>query len=137
MAKMTEKQRAAKREKIIALLNDLPLLDDDLEHLMKSAAYDFSGNMQILQNAFGALCIGRIYGWRVLRLVLDKGSYSKYQKLLNLKFSEACDERGILADRSIALGIADTVGGFWKMVTGEQPGKGSQVAPPHGDLTSS
>lgn len=137
MAKTTEKQRQTKREETIAQLNVLPLLDADLEHLMKSAAYDFSGNMQILQNAFGALCIGRIYGWRVLRLVLDKGSYSKYQKLLNIKFSEACPERGVLSDRSVALGIADEVGGFWKMVTGEQRGKGSEVKPPHGDLTSS
>lgn len=136
MAKMTEKQRAAKREKTIAQLNLLPLLDDDLEHLMKSAAYDFSGNMQILQNAFGALCIGRIYGWRVLRLVLDKSSYSKYQKLLNVKFTEACPERGVLADRSIALGIADAVGNFWKVVSGDIPGRTSAVTQPEGDLTA-
>lgn len=127
MAKTTEERRAANRVKIMSELDAVPMLDADLEHLMKLTACDFSGNMQVLQNAFGALCIGRLYGWRVLRLALDKDTYSKYQKMLGVKFAECCPDRGVLADRSIALNISDELGKFWDLVRGTLPGRGAKI----------
>jgi hypothetical protein len=109
-------------EMITSILNP-----DDVETI-KKAADNFSGQLPVLGSAFGAFVIGRLYGWRVLRIVYDAKTYSKYQKLLGIKFSDVFEERGALATRSQGLRWADKNDEFWKIIRGQISVEGRQNA---------
>jgi len=84
----------------------------------------FQGNFDSLESALGALVIGRVAGWRVLRLLHAPKTYRFYEGILDLDFQgvfpwsgePVMPERGPYAKKSVALKITDTVGGYWDMV---------------------
>jgi hypothetical protein len=110
-----EKLRAQERE----ALAGFELLTDELVERIKLGAEDFEGRFEVLESAVGALVIGRMYGWRVLRLVHDSRTSARYERVLGLKFKDVCPERGILARRSIGLAWADKLGEFWRIARGD------------------
>ena len=129
MAKRTDAERKARRAAEDVALRELgPIFTPELDELVKGLAQDFSGQLPDLRNAVGALVMGRVYGWKVLRLVHDGPTYSRYERRLGLKFREVCPELGPLARRSLGLEYAEKVQAFWKVAKGELavPGEGRQ-----------
>jgi len=90
-----------------------------IEKIMKNAAFKFSGNLPTLESAVGAFIIGQMYGWRVLRIIHGSSTYNKYEKILGIKFSDVCPDKGVLARRSVGLRLAEHLESFWKVATGK------------------
>lgn len=103
------------------------LLTPELIKVIEKASEDYSGDVTVLESAIGALIIGRTYGWRVLRLVHGSSSYARYERILQVKFKDVCDERTKLSQKSLALKVVDKVGDFWAVATGALPGRSNVV----------
>lgn len=103
------------------------LLTPELIKVIEKASEEYSGDVTVLESAIGALIIGRTYGWRVLRLVHGSNSYTKYERILQIKFKDSCPERTELSKKSLALRVADTVGDFWSVARGTIAGRSNAV----------
>lgn len=97
------------------------LSEIELVRLIDKSIMKFHGNSEELQNAIGALMLGRKTGWRVLFLIHSPKSIKKYETILGIEFRGIMPEVGPKAKDSIAWKIAQTVTNFWKLVKGEIP----------------
>lgn len=103
------------------------LLTPELIKVIEKASTEYLGDLTILESAIGALIVGRIYGWRVLRLMHGGSSYAKYERILEIKFNRTCPERTELSKKSVSLKIVDEVKDFWAVATGVLPGRSNVV----------
>lgn len=99
----------------------------EVERLVARSSLEFKGQADDLYMAVGCLLVGRLYGWRVLRLTLTSKQYAKYQRILALgldepgggfRFGEWMRERERLSYKSIGLKLADMIGDFWAACKG-------------------
>lgn len=97
------------------------LSNKELIELIDNAITKFHGNSQELENAIGALMVGRKTGWKVLFLIHSPRSIKKYEGILGISFREMMPDLGPKADDSIAWSIAKKLSNFWKVVKGEVP----------------
>ena len=100
-----------------------PLTDEQAQRLIKmveDATREFSGVFDELEKAIGMLMIGRLIGWKALALIHSRRTILKYEALLGIKIKEEFPERGPWHHKSVALGVVDKLGDFWKAVSGEQ-----------------
>jgi hypothetical protein len=82
---------------------------------------DYTGQSQTLFMAIGTLMAGRIYGWRVLRILLSSSSYMKYQRALKLEFKDVLPEETEYSGKSVAYKIVKKMGNFWDAVRRSAP----------------
>lgn len=94
----------------------------DLAKIADDAICNFKGNANELEKAIGVLFVGQQYGWKVMLLVHDKKTISKYESILNVSFREIMPEVGPLADKSAAWKVAKTLSNYWAAVKGAIPG---------------
>lgn len=100
--------------------------DDDVKRLICRAAWEFKGQADDLCMAVGCLVVGRLFGWRVLRIILDGKDYAKYQRILALGLDEPGEfhfnkwmrEKDRLSYKSVGLKLVTTAGDFWAAVKG-------------------
>ena len=92
-----------------------------LVDLIDESIMKFHGNSEELENAIGALMVGRKTGWRVLFLIHSPKSIKKYEAILGVEFRGIMPEEGPKAKDSVAWKIAKKVTNFWKLVKGEIP----------------
>ena len=111
-----EKQKLLKKE--YALIKKLDL-HPDTEKIIKNAALGFKGQLPTLEGAVGALYIGQIYGWRVLRIAHGSTTYNNYETILDIKFKDVCKPEGVLGHRSWGLRLTKSLKSFWKVATGK------------------
>lgn len=114
------------REMVAEALGSLSSLfgDEQLAAHLNERIRTFKGNFDVLESALGALIIGRVAGWRVLRLLHSPQTYRRYEAILGLEFQGSfpwsdelvMPERGPYAKKSVALRVTDAVGGFWDLV---------------------
>lgn len=100
---------------------DLP--DEQIKEI-ESRLKSYVGLTTVLESAIGALIIGKLYGWRVLRMVHSNKVYNQYEDILGIKFQDACPEYTELSDRNMGIHLAKKFGGFWKVFKGEVPSEG-------------
>ncbi|MDD5754558.1 MAG: hypothetical protein PHN45_07395 [Methylococcales bacterium] len=67
-----------------------------------NVASTYKGDSHVLFGAIGALFVGRLYGWRVIRVFLSTTTYAKYQRVLGLSFREVLPPETELSDRALA-----------------------------------
>ena len=93
----------------------------ELDQIIKNASHNYIGQITTLESAIGALIIGQLYGWRVLRIIHGSNTYIRYEKVFgeDFKFKDYCEDRSVLARRSVGLGLADSIKSFWKVATGK------------------
>jgi hypothetical protein len=92
-----------------------------LAHIMST----YRGNGQELENALGALCLGKMYGWKVIRVMHAPASYAKYQDILDVRFNEWCEETTSLTHRHRGYQLAQKAKSFWQLMRGmETPPEG-------------
>ena len=94
----------------------------EFDQIFDEAVKNYSGHVQTLETAIGALIVGQHIGWKVLLLIHDKKTIRKYEKALGIKFRDYMDETGALSHKSIAWCAVQKVSNFWKAVSGEIPG---------------
>jgi hypothetical protein len=88
-----------------------------VEHIDAVSA-SYKGNADVLIGAIGALMIGRVYGWRVLRIVIGSSSYTKYQRVLGLEFKVMLKPTTALSDKSLGFKLVLKLNNFWDVVKG-------------------
>lgn len=119
---MNEEQKAERAQRLrqAAFNEELTKGIDDTNFvkIIQAASAEFTGDLHVLQAAIGALMMGRLYGWRVLKLILSHRTFKRYQDTLGIQFKEVCPERGVLYEKSIGCKVADATGAFWKVVRG-------------------
>jgi len=77
----------------------------------------FVGQLDDLQAAVGMLAVGRLYGWRVTRLISSKRHWSVACKLFG-DLKELLPPEGVLAHKSVGLEIVDKAQNYWDIVAG-------------------
>ncbi len=98
--------------------------DEEQRHLGHIIS-TFRGNGQELENALGALFLGKLYGHRVIRVMHAGASYTKYQRILDLRFTDWCPAETSLSVRHRGYQLALKAQNFWDMIRGtEQPPEG-------------
>ena len=114
---MTTMWTKADRDK----LNEQPFnrdfpTDDECASLIEQAFKTFEGDVTLLESAVGALFVGRILGWKALRIVHSSATYGKYEKALGVRFKEILPE--ITPHSKILRGVRliDMADGFWKTI---------------------
>lgn len=94
------------------------ITDEQMIKIINDKSTNFSGQLDDLQAAVGMLVIGRLYGWRVIRLISSRRHWSVACKLFG-DLKELLPERGVLAHKSVGLAIVDKAGDYWGIIKGE------------------
>lgn len=91
--------------------------DEELIKRIEDVSASFVGQLDDLQAAVGMLAVGRLYGWRVTRLISSRRHWTLACRLFG-DLKEILPERGILAHKSVGLAIVDKAGDYWDVVSG-------------------
>jgi hypothetical protein len=118
---MTLEQKKMLGEAVASMTD---LLDAQLAEHLVNQIKKFSGSFDTLESALGALIVGRVVGWRVLKLLHSPRTYKLYENELGLKFSgtfpwsnnPVMPERGPFSGKSVALQVTDKLDNFWDVV---------------------
>lgn len=95
------------------------LTDTELLELIDKAIMKYRGNADELENAIGALMLGRKTGWRPLFLIHSPKSIKKYESIMRIPFRDVMPEVGPKSKTMVAWILAQKVSNFWKLVKGE------------------
>lgn len=101
------------------------LTDEEMMIKIDDVIANFKGQLDDLQAAVGMVMIGRLYGWRVVRLISSNRHWRfACETFGDLK--EFLPERGVYAHKSVGLKVVDATGDYWNLITG----KGNREALP-------
>lgn len=94
------------------------MTDNELiAHLDKVAA-EYRGDSRELAAAIGSFWIGRVYGWRVLRIVTSSRIYTRHQRILGIDFKKELPEETAFSHKSLGYKVVTSIGKFWQVVRG-------------------
>lgn len=103
------------------------MTQDQLAKLAAKVVKEYEGDLGQLESAIGMMFVCQQFGWRPMILVHDKKTIRNYERILDIKFREAFEPEGPLAQRSVAYRLATKLGNFWKRVNGEIAGARSPL----------
>lgn len=93
------------------------MTDSEVLVMIEDVLKNYKGDLGYLNEAVGLIVLGRLMGWEHQRLVVDRRVWSFALKYFgDLKRPELMPKRGVYAYKSMALKIADRVGGFLLIV---------------------
>jgi len=91
--------------------------DEQLMEKFDEVSAVYRGQIDDLYMAIGMIVLGRLFGWRVLRLTSSRSQWARANKIFgDLKL--LMPERGKYAYRSVGLAIVDKLGTYWDVVKG-------------------
>ena len=93
-------------------------LDEELKNQLEEAVKNYQGNGNTLETALGAVLMGQMFGWRVLKMMHNPTTYSKYEKILGIKFRDICKEETKFTQRNVGMKIVAKLQNFWDVVRG-------------------
>lgn len=88
-----------------------------IKHLDEVSA-EFKGNSSHLTSAIGAFWVGRVYGWRVLRIITSSPTYTRHQRILGIDFKKELPEITEYSQKSTGYKIVMELNKFWDVVRG-------------------
>lgn len=91
-------------------------LNDRIEQVCES----FQGQIPDLFQMIGIVMVGRLFGWRVVRLTASRRMWTMVTKIFGDP-KLLMPERGRLAHKSVGLKMMDELGGYWDFVRGSAP----------------
>ncbi|MCB1812291.1 MAG: hypothetical protein KDK04_11325 [Candidatus Competibacteraceae bacterium] len=86
-----------------------------LLHLAEVCAR-YKGQLPVIEQVLGSVILGRLYGWRVLRLVHGTTTWNKYEKELKISYKDVCEPSTKISRRNIGYRVAEEWGKFWDVV---------------------
>lgn len=96
-------------------------LDPETEQRILKALDDFQGLGTTMESAVGALVMGQYFGWRVLKLLHNPGTYRRYEKVLGIEFKDHCPPiTEIGKKKSTGYAITEAIGSFWAVIMGKR-----------------
>lgn len=96
------------------------ITDKELLERIDQVSGGFKGQLDDLYKVVGMIVMGRLFGWRVVRLVSTPGLWRKANQLFGDP-KELMPERGKYAHKSIGLKIVDDFGEYWTVIKGINP----------------
>jgi hypothetical protein len=92
------------------MINDAELMTK-IEELTK----DYKGDISHFYEAVGMVVVGRLFGWRVMRLVSGRRVWEDATKLFGDP-KVLMVERGKYAYKSVGLELAEKLGDYWEII---------------------
>jgi hypothetical protein len=131
---MPRSKKETKKERDERMLREIgeisTLLSAEETQRIKEAALEYSGLFPVFSAAVGTLIVGKLFGWKVLRIIHSGAVYAKYQRILGIQFAEVCPEEGPLWERSAGYATVKALNEFWKGVRGQIPLDDRQIITP-------
>ena len=93
---------------------------EEINQVQREAIANFRGQLPNLSSALGMLNMGDHFGWRVLLIIHNKRTIRKYEEILGIKVRDFFPEEGPSYERSIGYSWAKKLGGYWKIVSGDE-----------------
>jgi hypothetical protein len=90
---------------------------EQLDRHIDEVCEQFKGQIPDLYQMVGILVVGRLFGWRVVRLTCSSRIWSQTIKWFGDP-KELMPERGRLAYKSAGLAFIDKAGGYWDFIKG-------------------
>lgn len=94
------------------------MTDEEVIAHLDKVAQEFRGDFIELSSAIGAFWLGRVYGWRVLRIVTSSRIYTRHQRILGLDFKKELLRETAYSHKSVGYKIVTDLGRFWDVVKG-------------------
>lgn len=91
------------------------LVPDDLAISITRVCSMYNGQIDDLYSVVGMVVIGRLFGWRVVRLTARRGHWTLANRLFG-DFKVLMPERGPFACSSLGLYLVDKIGDFWEVI---------------------
>lgn len=92
--------------------------DEKLMIKIDEVTTNFRGQLDDLTAVVGMVMVGRLYGWRVIRLVNSRRHWVLACKLIG-DLKVLLPERTDLSDHSVGLAIIDKAGNYWDVISGK------------------
>jgi hypothetical protein len=94
-------------------------LTEEQNKVLSDRCENFKGQITTLSAALGAIHVGHIYGWRVLKIIHSPATLKKYEQIIGLKYEEICPETTENSMRNVGYRVSQKIGAFWKVVLGQ------------------
>jgi hypothetical protein len=101
------------------------MTDEQFNQKVEELLKDYKGQVDHFYEAVGMVSVGRLVGWRVMRLVASRRCWELSCQLFG-DLKKELPERGRYAHKSVGLKIVDKLGGYWDVVRGEKSFRMSQ-----------
>jgi len=95
------------------------ITDEQLMIKIDEEATKYHGQIDDLYKAVGMIVIGRLFGWKVMRLASPRSTWVKATKLFGDP-KLLMDDEGKLAHKSFALNLIKDTTEFWDYVRGDK-----------------
>lgn len=93
------------------------ITNEELMNKIDEVSGSFSGQLDDLYKVIGMIVMGRLFGWRVVRLVSTRLLWAQATKLFGDP-KLMMPERGKYAHKSCGLKLVDDLGQYWDVVKG-------------------
>lgn len=93
------------------------MIDEELCKRVDEVAKEFRGQAPDLYRIVGAVMVGRLYGWRVVRLTVSGSTWTSMTKWFGDP-KEWMPPEGPLVHKSVGLKLVDRVGDYWGFIKG-------------------
>ena len=91
--------------------------EEEMIKKIEEVSTAFVGQLDDLQSVVGMLAVGRLYGWRVTRLISSKRHWTLACRLFG-DLKELLPPEGVLVDKSVGLAMVDKAGDYWDVISG-------------------
>ena len=92
---------------------------DELDIRIEQVCKEFKGQIPDLYQMVGIVIVGRMFGWRVVRLTASRSMWARVTRT----FGDPkiwMPERGLLAHKSCGLALVDKLGDYWNFINGNR-----------------
>jgi hypothetical protein len=96
---------------------------EQLNQRIDEVCKDFKGQIPDLYQMVGIVIVGRLFGWKVVRLTVSRRMWMMVSRTFGDP-KEWMPERGTLAYKSLGLKTIDKIGDYWDFIKGNQPREG-------------
>jgi hypothetical protein len=98
------------------------LSNDELMMKIEDSLKEFQGDVTDFYTAVGMVVVGRLLGWKVMRLVSSRKTWTLANELFgDIKApGYLMKERGDYWRKSVGLRVADVLGDYWEYVQGHK-----------------
>lgn len=96
---------------------------EQLNERIETVCKDFRGQAPDLYQMVGIVMVGRLFGWRVIRLTVSRRMWVMVTKAFGDP-KEWMPEEGLLAHKSVGLQVVKRLGDYWDFINGVIPRDG-------------
>lgn len=93
--------------------------DEELMQRIDAALSEYHGQIDDFYSAVGMVMVGRLMGWRAMRIMCQRRHWSVASKIFG-DLKEIMPERGKYYRKAVIMDFIDKVGSYWDYVKGKK-----------------